>query len=166
LSDIEKASWNVDVSKQLGIGESTLRKWCIELEDNGYTFAKGAKGKRAFTDHDLAALLYFKNLTRAKNHTMKQAAIAVVEKYSKKGENEITTNTPLESIRSSLEKMIKDLLEHAKRQEEFNKSLLERLDRQNKYIKEILETLNSERKKSKNPKNNNDGNHTARNKNK
>lgn len=152
LSEIEKATWNNEVSKQLDIGESTLRKWCIELEANGYTFVKGTKGTRAFTNEDLAALLYFKNLTRAKNHTMKQAAIAVVEKYSRRGENKRIADTPLESIRFDLEEMLKDLLEHAARQEKFNHSLLERLDKQDRYITEILESLSSNQKQLNNVK--------------
>lgn len=141
LNEIEKASWNNNVSKQLDVGDSTLRKWCIELEKSGYNFVKGAKGTRAFTDNDLAALLYFKYLTRAKNHTMKQAAVAVIEKYATKGENENAENNSMERNRSDMEKMIKDLIEHANRQEEFNKKLLERLDQQDRYIKEILERI-------------------------
>lgn len=150
LNEIEKSSWNNEVSKQLDIGDSTLRKWCIELEENGYTFVKGTKGTRAFTENDLVALLYFKYLTRAKNHTMKQAAVAVVEKYSKEGENKSHSEVPVGSLRSDLQEMLKDLLEHAKRQEEFNNSLLERLEMQDRYIKEILDSLKKEQKQIKN----------------
>lgn len=142
MSEIEKAYWNHEVSKRLEIGESTLRKWCIELEKNGYIFIRGTMDSRAFTDHDLAALTYFKQLTKGKKHTKEQAAIMVVDKFGRKGGNEGTT--PVQSMSDNqsienLESMVKELLEHNKKQEEFNKALLERLNRQEQYIKETLE---------------------------
>lgn len=140
-NEIEKAYWTHETAKYLDIGESTLRKWCIELEKNGYTFVKGAMDSRAFTDNDLTALTYFKQLYKVKKHTKEQAAKAVIEKFSNEGVNERTTPVPMENDRSyeNLEKMVKNLLEHTKKQEEFNKALLKRLDNQERYIKESLE---------------------------
>jgi transposase-like protein len=141
MNEIEKAYWNHEVSKQLDIGESTLRKWCIELEESGYLFIKGSKGSRAFTDHDIAALMHFRNLTRAKNHTMKQAAMAVVEKFLRDGKNEIAPPVLSENTHSiqNIEKMLTEVLEQNKKQEEFNKALLKKLEQQEKYIKESIE---------------------------
>lgn len=141
MEEIEKAYWTHEAAKYLEIGESTLRKWCIELEKNGYTFIKGAMDSRAFTDNDLIALNHFKQLYKVKKHTKEQAAKAVVEKFPKEGVNEGTTPVPMEDSRSyeNLEKMVKDLLDHTKKQEEFNKALLKRLDQQEKYIHESLE---------------------------
>lgn len=138
----ENAYWNHEVSKRLEIGESTLRKWCIELEKNGYIFIKGAMDSRAFTDHDLAALTYFKQLTNGKKHTKAQAAKMVVEKFGRKEVNEGTTPVQTMNDTQSVEKlseMVAHLLEHTKKQENFNKELLKRLDRQEQYIRETLE---------------------------
>lgn len=141
MEEIEKAYWNHEVASYLEIGESTLRKWCMELERNGYIFIKGVKDSRAFTDHDLKALMHFKQLTKGKKHTKEQAAKSVVEKYSREGVNERTTPVPMENNHSyeNLENMVKELLAQNKKQEEFNKALLKRLDQQENYIKEVLE---------------------------
>lgn len=139
--EIEKAYWTHEAAKYLDIGESTLRKWCIELEKNGYTFVKGAMDSRAFTDKDLMALNHFKQLYKAKKFTREQAAKAVVEKFASEGGNGRTTPVQMDNTRSieNLEEMVKSLLEHTKKQEEFNKALLTRLDQQEKYIKEKLD---------------------------
>ncbi|MBU8733708.1 DUF3967 domain-containing protein [Cytobacillus firmus] len=141
MEEIEKAYWTHEAAKYLEIGESTLRKWCIELEKNGYRFIKGAMDSRAFTDDDLVALNHFKQLYKVKKFTREQAAKAVVEKFSKEGVNERTTPVPMENTRSyeNLENMVKELLEQNKKQEEFNKALLQKLDQQEKFIKESLE---------------------------
>ena len=141
MSEIEKAYWNHEVSRYLDIGESTLRKWCIELEKNGYIFIKGAKDSRAFTDHDLKALNYFKQLTKVKKHTKEQAAIAVVGRYGRGGVDDRTTSNQSGNNRSfeSLEKKIEELLEYQEKQTQFNEKILEKLENQEKYIKDLIE---------------------------
>jgi hypothetical protein len=141
LEQTEKAYWNHEIAKVLGIGESTLRKWCLELEKNGYEFVKGAKDSRAFLEHDLQALTYFKQLTKNEKVTQEKAAQSVVEKYSRSRGNEKTLPVPLEKIHpfEHFEETINQLLEHSKRQEEFNKALLQKLEQQEYYIKESLE---------------------------
>lgn len=138
---MQKAYWTHEAAKDLDIGESTLRKWCIELEKNGYEFIKGAMDSRAFTGHDMAALNYFKQLYKTQKLTREQAAKVVVEKFSREGRNEGTPPVPMENTRSieNLEQMVKHLLDHTQKQENFNKALLERLDQQEKIIKESLE---------------------------
>lgn len=141
MSDIEKAYWNHEVAKYLEVGESTLRKWCIELEKNGYTFIKGTKDSRAFTEHDMQALQLFKKLTRVKNHTKEQAAIVVVERFLREGGNEVTAPVHMDNTQSfqKLESMVQDLLTASKKQEEFNRALVTKLEQQEKYIKESIE---------------------------
>ncbi|MBG9585554.1 hypothetical protein, partial [Cytobacillus firmus] len=146
MEEIEKAYWTHEAAKYLEIGESTLRKWCIELEKNGYIFIKGAMDSRAFTDRDLIALNHFKQLYKVKKHTREQAAKAVVEKYSMVEANERTTPVPMGNNRSSeyLENMTKELLEQNKKQEEFNKALLKRLDQQEEFNKALLQRLDQQ----------------------
>lgn len=111
----EKAYWNHEVSKILGIGDSTLRKWCIELEKNGYVFLKGHKESRAFTQHDLNAVTYFKDLTKVKKHTMKQAAVLVVERYKDREERDRTTpvlveeSQPVQVLHESISRLVSEL---------------------------------------------------------
>jgi hemerythrin-like domain-containing protein len=141
LEDIQKAYFTHEAARILNLGESTLRKYCIELEQNGYTFIKGSMDSRAFTDLDLEALNYFVHLYKSKKHTRKEAALLTVKKFKTEGGNEGTTPIPKDESRSNnnLEQMMKELLEHTKKQEEFNKALLQRLEVQEKYIKESLD---------------------------
>lgn len=44
----ERSFWTKEVAEQLEIGTSTLRKWCLALEQENYSFVKGAKNSRAF----------------------------------------------------------------------------------------------------------------------
>ncbi|MGE7191988.1 hypothetical protein [Lysinibacillus fusiformis] len=151
MSDIEKAFWNHEAAKRLKVGESTLRKYCMELEKNGYTFIKGAMDSRAFTEKDLLALSYFQTLYKNNKVPRDEAARKVVERYSsKEGGNEVATpvqemsNRSVEVLEQRILKMIKDqnkLLEHIENQEEFNRKLLQAFEDQNIIIKRLNEFL-------------------------
>jgi hypothetical protein len=45
-----------EMCERLSITGGTLRKWCIELEENGYEFQKSDGGKRLFSVYDKTAL--------------------------------------------------------------------------------------------------------------
>lgn len=40
--------WGSEVAKNLGIGSSTLRKYCLALEEVGYPFERGNNNSRVF----------------------------------------------------------------------------------------------------------------------
>lgn len=40
--------WGSEVAKNLGIGSSTLRKYCLVLEEVGYPFERGNNNSRIF----------------------------------------------------------------------------------------------------------------------
>lgn len=152
----EKAYWNKDVSRILGIGESTVRKWCLELEKNGYSFNRGYKDSRAFLQHDINALTYFKDLTKVGSYTLEQAAILVVERFQDREVNDITVRVPegenrsLQAIEESMKKLVALTEEHvmmAKEQVELNEILLKKLDERDSLIESqfrYIERLNEE----------------------
>lgn len=157
----EKAYWNKDISRILGIGESTVRKWCLELEKNGYKFNRGYKDSRAFLQHDINALTYFKDLTKVGSYTLEQAAILVVERYQDREVNDITVSVPegekrsLQAIEESMKKLVALTEEHvmmAKEQKEINKILLKKLDERDSLIESqfrYIERLNEEQAATK-----------------
>lgn len=51
-----------DVAADLDITTSTLRRWSIALEENGYTIERNEKERRIFFERDFAALRELKNL--------------------------------------------------------------------------------------------------------
>lgn len=147
----EKAYWNHEIAKLLGIGESTLRKWCIELEKNGYTFLKGTKDSRAFTQHDLNAITTFKNLTKVKKFTMSQAAKQVVERYGEREEQDRTTPVPYENTQSLsvLNESLSRLVEELEIQRNQNLQMAEIIARATNIIEkqgESLDLLQEEKK--------------------
>lgn len=141
LNNIEKAYFNHEVAKMLDIGESTLRKWCIALEKNGYNFVKGSKDSRAFTERDINVLRTFKMFLNEKKRNRDEAAKAVIEMYGNTQGNERTTPVLYENDPSikDLQEKVDKLLEMNNKQHEFNIKLLERLEQQNQYINELIE---------------------------
>lgn len=149
LADIEKAYWNHEVAQRLNIGESTLRKYCMELEKNGYTFIKGSMDSRAFTDKDLIALAHFQTLYKKKKLTREEAAKRVVERYSDdEGGSDVATpvqnmdNRSIEVLEQMIFRMMK---ENQEKQRLMNDELLEkiekRLEEQNNLLREQKEHM-------------------------
>ncbi len=135
----EKAYWNKDVSRILEIGESTVRKWCLELEKNGYNFIRGHKDSRAFLQHDLNALAYFKDLTKVGNYSLEQAAKLVVERYKDRGGTDITASVPGENelpnrSLQEIENSLKELVELSKEHIDLNRTLLKKLEERDSII--------------------------------
>lgn len=136
----EKAYWNKDVSRLLGIADSTVRKWCLALERNGYTFIRGHKESRAFLKHDINALKHFQDLTKVGSFTIEQAAKIVVEQYSDRRDSDITASVPSNNERSEsvAESYLKKMVELQQEQVDVNKELLKRLSERDKLIEEQL----------------------------
>ncbi|WP_242227155.1 DUF3967 domain-containing protein [Bacillus cereus group sp. BfR-BA-01315] len=102
---LEKSYWTKEVAATLGISDSYLRKWCLELEKNGYKFIKVKDGKnrenRAFTEHDLIALRKFQSLIGNAGTTRSMAAKVIAEEYSSEDRNGGTGAVPAPLIRDN-----------------------------------------------------------------
>jgi len=144
----EPAYWTSEVAKKLEVSDSTLRKWCIQLEATGYKFVKGENDSRAFTKHDLNALQLFKQLVKVQRKTKEVASLEVVERYgARQGTPPMQPaqmavqahefKDKIDDMAQSIEEIKKQLHE----QMEFNKKLVERMDQQSmSHIREIQET--------------------------
>lgn len=53
-----------DIASNLGIAESTVRKYCQHLAEKGYDFRRDETGSRIYTDHDQVALLELMKLRK------------------------------------------------------------------------------------------------------
>lgn len=111
---LEKSYWTKEVAETLGISDSYLRKWCLELEKNGYKFIKVKDGKnrenRAFTEHDLIALRKFQSLIGNAGTTRSMAAKIIAEEYSSEDRNGGTGVVPAPLIRDNdREKALEEL---------------------------------------------------------
>ncbi|KFN13736.1 DUF3967 domain-containing protein [Bacillus pseudomycoides] len=102
---LEKTYWTKEVAATLGISNSYLRKWCLELEKNGYKFIKVKDGKnrenRAFTEHDLIALRKFQSLIGNVGTTRSTAAKVIAEEYYLADRNVGTGTVPTPFFRDN-----------------------------------------------------------------
>ncbi|WP_144466414.1 DUF3967 domain-containing protein [Bacillus sp. FDAARGOS_235] len=122
--------WGSEVAKNLGIGSSTLRKYCLALEESGYPFERGNNNSRIFYHKDVATIERLVTTMNKKNVTLEQAvnlAMISVE------ENEIAT-VATNSVADT--EHIKSLTERIARLEQLNLELIQRLDQQSKLSQE------------------------------
>ncbi|EJS63477.1 DUF3967 domain-containing protein [Bacillus cereus] len=157
---LEKSYWTKEVAETLGISDSYLRKWCLELEKNGYKFIKVKDGKnrenRAFTEHDLVALRKFQSFIGNVGTTRSTAAKVIAEEYSLEDRNGGTGAVPALLIRDNdRDKALKELKELAfndwkvelkeQLREEIKQELKEEMKQQMKEAIQIAEERLGER---------------------
>ncbi|QVY63924.1 DUF3967 domain-containing protein [Cytobacillus gottheilii] len=128
----------------LDIADSTLRKWSIALEEQGYYFARTVKQRRMFSDRDVVVLKSLRNLVQVQNLSLQNASIIVASKYKdepsaqENGENSVPVNRYDSSQIDTLIKEINSLKEGQEQLKAFNNELLQTLKQQQKYIDERL----------------------------
>lgn len=150
-SDRSKSYWSHEVAKLLDISTSTLRKWSLALEAEGYEFVRDENGRRAYLERDIMPLQKMRELLND-GKGMEDAAKAVVLHFSEQisntgtvvvlDENERSSERYLELIQHN--KRLFSLLEHLEEKfeeklEEQNKILQQQFEDQQKYIEETLE---------------------------
>lgn len=139
----EKTYWSRELADLLEIGTSTLRKWCLQLEKDGYTFLRDEHERRAFTEHDVIALRFFKDLSKNKGMTLENASIAVVSRYNRDENTSVTLSASPVLPRSDERYMelldkVNLLVDHVAKQDAFNQALLTRLEQQQQYLEESV----------------------------
>lgn len=126
-----------DVAVTLKIQESTLRKYCLILEKNGYEFLKNENGHRAFFDADSIVLKKFIELKNGSDMTLEQAAKSVVA--WKNGSNITERDTEDSRYVARYSDLLAEFTSFKENQENFNQELLKQLQRQQEYISNKLE---------------------------
>lgn len=143
MENVERAYTTKEVSKTIGVVDSTIRKWCLSMEKHGYTFTKNEHNQRLFLERDLVALRHYQTLVKENNFSMDNAGMVIASRFSEAfsnrtgsvpvvKENEEERDSARPGIRS--EEKLDKLLEYVEKQEEFNQELLKRLDEQQQYI--------------------------------
>jgi DNA-binding transcriptional MerR regulator len=142
-----------EIVARLEIGESTLRKWCLALEEQSYSFIRTDQNKRMFTEKDAYVLNQFKHLVKDKNLSINNAAAIVSAKYV----NEVFSNeTEIEQANievplppfsnetlGELMQGIEQMKAEVEQMKDLNRMLLTRLDEQQKYIDGRLNVMES-----------------------
>lgn len=126
-----------DVAALLKIQESTLRKYCIMLEEHKYHFHKNEQGRRGFTDNDVITL---RKLIEIKSHpdmTLKQACNAIMTWVAQKDITNTDTNVTAEP--EQYNERYDELKGMIQQQNELLKQMVIKMDEQQRYIDEKLE---------------------------
>lgn len=139
----ERAYSTSEVAAMLDMAIPTVRKYSQELEKKGYVYIKskrtGSHQARLYTEKDVTALRYFKEL-RANSHIkVDTAANIVIERFGKGAIQSIRGNdtqeiTKYEEQYKEIKDMIHNQTEMINRQNELIKELTNRLDQQQEYI--------------------------------
>ncbi|MGH0578529.1 MULTISPECIES: DUF3967 domain-containing protein [Bacillus cereus group] len=130
-----------DVAAILKIQESTLRKYCIMLEEVGYKFHKNELGHRGFLNDDVVALKTLADIKSHPNMTLKQACNAVMTWLH----NKDIADTDIKELRheerndEQHDERYNELKEMIQQQNELLKQMAKKMDEQQRYIDERLE---------------------------
>lgn len=143
MQEHEKVYTTKEISMALNIGTSTLRKWCLALEENAYQFTRDDQNGRSFIEGDIVVLKQFQYLVQKENFKLENASKVVASRYIDKSlpiesPPVLTDNTKIEHDIERSNELLKTLLEKSEKQEQFNKELLGHLNQQQKYIEERL----------------------------
>jgi DNA-binding transcriptional MerR regulator len=151
MNNSEEVIFTKEMCERLSITSGTLRKWCLELEGNGYIFAKSEGGKRFFSVYDETALHRMKHLMDqnfSKEHAAKVVTSKMTGNRSSTGtpgelaKTEQSDNVPSLTDVTALTKLAESLMERFEEQERQNTLLhktLEEIQERNNEDKERLE---------------------------
>jgi hypothetical protein len=115
----EKAYSHKEMYTTLNIGDSTLRKWCIALEKNGYKFLRNEQDNRIYVEGDLVVLRHFYQLVKIHKTNLENAAKLIVARFGR-GAFEVGTDiVPVENDdQVTFSKVgLKELIQEAVREE-------------------------------------------------
>jgi len=126
-----------DVATMLEIKESTLRKYCIMLEEHGYHFHKNEHGHRGFMDNDVITLKKLIEIKKHPNMTLKQACDAIMTWVKEKDMSQVDTDVITEDEQH--DERYNELKEMIQQQNEMLKQMAIKMDEQQRYIDERLE---------------------------
>lgn len=125
-----------DLASSLKIQESTLRKYCLLLEEEGYKFHKNEHGHRGYYDSDIIVIRKILELKNNSDITLKQATKSVL---AWKNGNDITdVDTKQERYSVSYDAIAEEFKVFREQQEQFNQELLSQLKAQQDYIDNSL----------------------------
>ena len=131
-----------EVAALLDVGDSTLRKWCLAIEEEGFLFSRTDKNRRVFFDRDIVLFKEFKNLVQVQFLSMKNASMIVVSKHEGNAFEQKNTKNAVLDNRSNNDK-IEQMANDIEQLKDLNKQLLNKLDEQQKYIEERLNKRDS-----------------------
>jgi DNA-binding transcriptional MerR regulator len=158
-NDSKEVAYNTkEITDMLKIGSSTLRKWCLALEEQGYIFTKVEQNKRLFLDKDLILLKHFQKLVQENKLQLEQASKVVISRFSAVEDepfSQVTTSVPavkdevFPARTTSVPVELLDFMEYQKQVNEevlnqvksLNSEILELKSQNNRYNSEFVKSM-------------------------
>ncbi|MGG1370003.1 DUF3967 domain-containing protein [Priestia megaterium] len=125
---MEQSYFGNEVAKAIGMGGSTVRKYAIALEEQGYTFQRGINNSRVFYNKDILMLQRIMNIMNKKNMTLEQAVKLAVSSIGEEGR---TTPVTVEQKEDNDQVTV---LERLERLEQINVKLVQQLQEQQRIM--------------------------------
>lgn len=142
-----------EIAKLLGVKDSTVRKYCLAFEEQGYKFHKNEFGYRGFFEKDVMLLRRLMDLKNDPDMTTARAIKAILSSFETESGTGVVTDVELVNMtgKGSLQshdnlEVLKEFKEFQKRQEEFNQALIERIEQRDKNLMMVLRELQETRK--------------------
>ncbi|RAS72764.1 DUF3967 domain-containing protein [Priestia endophytica] len=127
---MEQTYFGSEVASTLKIGSSTLRKYSLALEEQGYIFDRGMNNSRIFYQKDVAMIQRIMNAMNKKNITLEQAIKLAISSVP---EDIVATAVMDKQTESSIDVA---MLERLERLEKINLELVKRLEEQQRMLQE------------------------------
>jgi DNA-binding transcriptional MerR regulator len=122
----ERAFWAREVAENLGISESTLRKYCLILEKAGYKFLRGDNNRRAFRKKDVEILRRFKALAD-QGKKLDEAAVTLVATLDQQEETAVSVVSLADTNKTMQIEKVKEVIKPILEQNEMLKQELNEL---------------------------------------
>lgn len=127
---MEQTYFGSEVASTLKMGSSTLRKYSLAMEAQGYKFDRGINNSRVFYQKDVAMIQRIANAMNKQNITLEQAIKLAVSSGL-----EDTVATPA-TVKQQEQSIGIAMLERLERLEKINLELVKRLEEQQQMLQE------------------------------
>lgn len=142
-----------ELALNLEINTNTLRRWAIELEEQGYEFSRNDKNQRIYYERDIVALSSFQKIIE-KTQSLENTAKAVVSKVNDKKNAEKMLSVievdkdkivlSKEELDELINKVANEAVERAA--EQFSRKFMDVIEqRDRKLIHNLTETMEQKR---------------------
>jgi len=148
---MDKTLTPTEVAKELGCHDSTLRKYCLLLESEGFTFKRNAKNSRQYTESDVITLQRMITLVKTDGVTVENAAYTVAKVgmgvNASVDETAVTDNGG-ERYHSDITPLLINEIQELKKEIQQQREVIDGFrvsqDKRDTYFIEILEKLQGE----------------------
>jgi len=149
-----KSYWAKDIAELLDISTSNLRRWSIDLENEGYSFYRDEHHRRAYLEKDIMPLKKLKEFL-ANNMSKNDAIKAVVSMFPSDNNGVITIPVNDDEVRLSkleLQEIVQEAVREAIEEEReamfkaFEHKINDNLEKRDRLLTQHLQATLEERR--------------------